>query len=59
MLKGQTREVVVNVLQFMQKEAGQRKFVIPVTKVHGRVEPATGAKSAVKSIKIGNAKFAG
>jgi hypothetical protein len=49
MLKGQTREVVANVLQFMQKEADQHKFVIPVTKVYERVAPATGVtKSAIK-----------
>jgi hypothetical protein len=51
-LKGQTREAVANVLQFMQKEANQRQFVIPVTKVHERVAAATDvSKSAVKSIK--------
>jgi hypothetical protein len=51
-LKGHTREVVANVLQFMQKEADKRQFVIPVMKVHERVASATGvSKSAVKSIK--------
>jgi hypothetical protein len=50
-LKGHTREVVANVLQFTQKEADQRKFVIPVTKAYERVAPATGvSKSTVKSI---------
>jgi hypothetical protein len=49
---GQTREVVANVLPFMQKEADQHKFVIPVTKFHGRVASATRvSKSAGTSIK--------
>jgi hypothetical protein len=51
-LKGQTWEVVANVLQFMQKEADRRQFVIPVTKVHERVASATDvSKSALISIK--------
>jgi hypothetical protein len=45
-------EGVTNVLQFMQKEAHQHKFVIPVTKVHERVASPTGvSKSAIKSTK--------
>jgi hypothetical protein len=43
---------VANVLQFMQKEADRRQFVIPVTKVHECVASATGvSKSALKIIK--------
>jgi Na+-transporting NADH:ubiquinone oxidoreductase subunit NqrC len=38
--------------QIMQKETDQRKFVIPVTKVHERVASTPGvSKSAAKSIK--------
>jgi hypothetical protein len=40
------------VLQLIQKEADQCKFVIPVTKVHEHVAHTTGvSKSAVKSMK--------
>jgi hypothetical protein len=58
-LKGQSLEIVGNVLKFMQKEADEHKFIIPVSKVHERVASATGvSKSSIKTKKR-NAKFAG
>jgi hypothetical protein len=39
-------------LKFMQKEAGEHKFIIPVSKVHERVASATGvSKRSIKTIK--------
>jgi predicted house-cleaning noncanonical NTP pyrophosphatase (MazG superfamily) len=55
-LKGKSLEIVK---KFMQKEADEHKFIIPVSKVHERVASATGvSKSSIKT-KKGNAKFAG
>jgi hypothetical protein len=51
-LQDQTQEVVLNVLQFMHKEADEHKFVIPVAKVHERVASTVRvSKSAIKNIK--------
>ena len=52
MLKGQTWEVVANVLQFMQKEADHHKFDTTVMKVHECIVSTTGvSKNAIKRIK--------
>jgi hypothetical protein len=51
-IKGQSREIVGGVLKFMQKEADEHKFVIPVSKVHELVTSTTGvSKSSIKTIK--------
>jgi hypothetical protein len=52
MMKGQTWEVVANVLQFMQKEAGHCKFETAVMKVQECVMSITGvSKNVIKRIK--------
>jgi hypothetical protein len=45
-LHSQTREVVWNVLHFMEQEAEQGSFTIPISKAQERTEAATGVKSA-------------
>jgi len=51
-LKGQTWDVVANVLQFMQKEADHRKFDTAVMKVQECVMSTTGvSKNVIKRIK--------
>jgi hypothetical protein len=41
-LHSQTREVVWNVLKFMEQEAEQGSFTIPISKANERTEAATG-----------------
>jgi hypothetical protein len=46
-LHNQTREVVWNVLHFMEQEAKQGSFTIPVSKAQGRTEAASSVKCAL------------
>jgi hypothetical protein len=51
-MKGKSQDVIANVLQVVQKEADEHKFVIPVTKVHKHVVSTTSnSKSTIKTIK--------
>jgi hypothetical protein len=44
-LRSQTREVVWNVLKFMEQEAEQGFFTMPISKAQERTEAATGVSA--------------